>query len=126
MKNYIIALLGLAFTQTIAAQGEYNPFVEEGKVWHFRLSRYHPEYENELMEWDEIYSLEGDTAIGYFLCQKLYYSCSDPYFTEHEYMGAMCEIGKKVYYIAPDSTSAALMQARGYRQRTFLRTSHLV
>ena len=107
MKNYIIVLLGLAFTQTIAAQGGYNPLVEEGKAWHYNLSAIR--FDGDIWTWDETYSLEGDTAIGYFLCQKLYYSCSDPYFTDHEYMGAMYELGKKVYYIAPDSTNATLM-----------------
>ena len=107
MKNYIIVLLGLAFTQTIAAQGGYNPLVEEGKAWHYNLSAIR--FDGNIWTWDETYSLEGDTAIGYFLCQKLYYSCTDPYFTGHKYMGAMYELGKKVYYIAPDSTNATLM-----------------
>ena len=108
MKNHILFLLGLVFTQTVAAQSTYHSLVEEGKVWHYKVSNYYPIYD--LLEWNETYSLEGDTAIGHHMCKKLFLSTSGPYdSTDHKYTGAMYERSKKVYYIAPDSTKATLL-----------------
>lgn len=67
MKNHILFLLGLVFTQTVAAQSTYHSLVEEGKVWHYKVSNYYPTYD--LLEWNETYSLEGDTAIGHHMYQ---------------------------------------------------------
>ena len=82
------------------------PFVEEGKVWQYNLSgiRF-----GDIWTWDETYSLEGDTAIGSFLCKKLYFSSTDPYPCVHRYKGALYQSGRKIYYIAPDSTTSTLL-----------------
>ena len=115
MKKLLLAinfatyiLLSVVLSQTMVAQNINSPLVEEGKKWHYKVSNYHPLYDE--LEWDETYSLEGDTVIDGFLCKKLYLSCSGPFdSTDHEYHGAMYERSKKVYYIAPDSTSATLL-----------------
>ena len=98
MKQF---LFGVSLLACISAMAQINhPLVEEGKVWHYVASNDHPIHG--LVEWDETYSLEGDTAISSFLCQKLYFSSTYPFYSsDHKYMGAMYETGKKVYYIAP-------------------------
>ncbi len=107
MKNHTLFLLGLVFMQTVCAQGTYHPLVEEGKVWHYKESGLTADG---VQEWDETYSLEGDTAIGRYVCKRLFLSTSGPYEpTDRKYMGAMYERSKKVYYFAPDSTEATLM-----------------
>ena len=83
------------------------PFVEEGKVWQYNVSGVRPD--GDIWTWDETYSLEGDTAIGSFLCKKLYFSSTDPYPCDHRYKGALYQTGRKIYYIAPDSTTSILL-----------------
>ncbi|MCR5851413.1 MAG: leucine-rich repeat domain-containing protein [Bacteroidaceae bacterium] len=87
------------------------PFVQDGKVWSYKAKRLlaSPEYQ---AEWDEIYSLEGDTVIDSHQCLKLYLTsnCPDKYLPiDYPYTGALYEDGKKVYYIAPNSTTPALL-----------------
>ncbi len=44
------------------------PFVQDGKVWVYDVSNY-------IYDWEETFSLEGDTLIGTRNCLKLYYTC---------------------------------------------------
>ena len=88
-----------------------HPIVENGKVWSYKAKRLlvSPEYQT---EWDEIYSLEGDTVIDSHQCLKLYLTsnCPDKYLPiDYPYTGALYEDGEKVYYIAPNSTTPALL-----------------
>lgn len=81
---------------------EYRKYVPATIDWSNNATRFR--------DWDETYSLEGDTAIGRYVCKRLFLSTSGPYEpTDHKYMGAMYERSKKVYYFAPDSTEATLM-----------------
>ena len=71
------------------------PFVQDGKVWSYYVTNFNH-------EWEETYSLEGDTTISSRKCVKLYYN-------QNLYKGAMFEEGGNVYFIAPGSTTPALM-----------------
>ena len=93
-----------ALTETISQH-----IVEEGKVWHYKASKpdVSPEYYE---EWNDTYSLEGDTIIDSHQCLKLYYTSDCPYDSyNHSYHGALFEEGEKVYYIAAGSASPALL-----------------
>ena len=83
--------------------------VENGKVWNYTGNRRiaSPEYQ---AEWNETYSLEGDTLIGNLHCLKLYLTSDSPYgFLDHSYLGAMYEEGENVYYIASGSNESTLL-----------------
>ena len=71
------------------------PFVQDGKVWSYYVTNFNH-------EWEETYSLEGDTTISSRKCVKLYYN-------HNLYQGAMFEEGGKVYIITPGSTTPTLM-----------------
>ena len=71
------------------------PFVQDGKVWSYYVTNF-------CHEWEETYSLEGDTTISSRKCVKLYYN-------QNLYQGAMFEEGGNVYIITPGSTTPALM-----------------
>ena len=77
------------------------PFVQDGKVWTYASSNF-------IYDYEETCSLEGDTVISSRKCVKLYYTCQQ-YHQNHLYEGAMFEEGGNVYFIAPGSTTPALM-----------------
>ena len=82
-----------------------HPFVVNGKVWTYYRGNSTGE-----STWEEVFSLEGDTAIGSRQCIKLYLTRNrlyDP--LDHLYKGALYEDDGKVYYIEPGSTTPALL-----------------
>jgi len=89
------------------------PFVQDGKVWTYKASNF-------IYDWEETYSLEGDTVISSRKCQKLYYTCQF-YQQEHLYKGAMFEEEGKVYFIASDSTTPVLMYDFSYEPGTIIK-----
>ena len=85
----------------MTTSGKLLPFVQDGKVWTYEVSNF-------IHDWEETFSLEGDTVIGSRNCLKLYYSCQ-VYNQNRLYKGAMFEEGGNVYIIVPDSTTPLLM-----------------
>ena len=77
------------------------PMLQDGKVWTYEATNF-------IYDWEETYSLEGDTVIGSRNCLKLYFTCLF-YSQDHLYKGAMYEKGGQVYIIAPSSTTPALL-----------------
>jgi len=105
----IAFLVTLMVYYSALAQTISHPIVEDGKMWIYKGSRLvaRPEHQ---AEWDEIYSLEGDTIIDSRKCLKLYYT-SDSFYGhyDHSYKGAFFEDDGKVYIIAHGSTTPALV-----------------
>ena len=90
-------------------KGNDLPLVEEGKVWSYKGSRLIAPTDVQA-EWNEIYSLEGDTVIDARRCMKLYVTSDSPSEShDHSYLGAMYEEGECVYYIASGSTTPSLL-----------------
>lgn len=90
-------------------KGNDLPLVEEGKVWSYKRSRLIAPTDVQA-EWNEIYSLEGDTVIDSRRCMKLYVTSDNPSEShDHSYLGAMYEEGECVYYIASGSTTHSLL-----------------
>ncbi len=90
-------------------KGNDLPLVEEGKVWSYKRSRLIAPTDVQA-EWNEIYSLEGDTVIDSRRCMKLYVTSDSPSEShDHSYLGAMYEEGECVYYIASGSTTPSLL-----------------
>lgn len=89
------------------------PFVQDGKVWTYEASNY-------IYDWEERFSLEGDTIINSCKCLKLYYTCQF-YQQEHLYKGAMFEEEGKVYFFASGSTTPVLMYDFSYEPGTIIK-----
>ena len=89
------------------------PFVQDGKVWTYEASNF-------IYDWEETFSLEGDTLINSRKCLKLYYTCQ-LYQQEHLYKGAMFEEGGKVYFFASDSTTPVLLYDFSYEPGTIIK-----
>ena len=89
------------------------PFVQDGKVWTYEASNF-------IYDWEETFSLEGDTLINSRKCLKLYYTCQ-LYQQEHLYKGAMFEEEGKVYFFASDSTTPVLLYDFSYEPGTIIK-----
>ena len=113
MKRQLFSFIvfSLAIGNVIAQDVEktYCPLVEEGKVWTFEANNHNvsPDY---WTEWNETYSLEGDTVIDSHQCLKLYATSTYSYQPlNHAYKGAMYEEDAKVYFIAPNGDISKLI-----------------
>ncbi len=89
------------------------PFVQDGKVWTYEASNF-------IYDWEETFSLEGDTLISSRKCLKLYYTCQF-YHQEHLYKGAMFEEEGKVYFFASSSTTPVLLYDFSYEPGTIIK-----
>ena len=89
------------------------PFVQDGKVWTYEASNF-------IYDWEETFSLEGDTVINSRKCLKLYYTCQF-YQQEHLYKGAMFEEEGKVYFFASGSTTPVLLYDFSYEPGTIIK-----
>ena len=89
------------------------PFVQDGKVWTYEASNF-------IYDWEETFSLEGDTLISSHKCLKLYYTCQF-YHQEHLYKGAMFEEEGKVYFFASGSTTPVLLYDFSYEPGTIIK-----
>ena len=89
------------------------PFVQDGKVWTYEASNF-------IYDWEETFSLEGDTLISSRKCLKLYYTCQF-YHQEHLYKGAMFEEEGKVYFFASGSTTPVLLYDFSYEPGTIIK-----
>ncbi|HAE24530.1 MAG TPA: hypothetical protein DCG33_04255 [Prevotellaceae bacterium] len=89
------------------------PFVQDGKVWTYEASNF-------IYDWEETFSLEGDTLISSRKCLKLYYTCQF-YHQEHLYKGAMFEEEGKVYFFASGSTTPVLLYDFFYEPGTIIK-----
>ena len=109
MKLNLFLLLAILLACSSAIAQINHPLVEDGKVWHY-MGIAPSIHDDSYKVWEEIYSLEGDTVIGFHQCLKLYLTCNSPYIVcDYSYIGAMYEESGKVYYIAPDSTTSAIL-----------------
>ena len=110
MKQIILLILTTLFAcSSIVGQTINHKIVEEGKVWSYKGSRLIAPTAYQA-EWDEIYSLEGDTVIDSRQCLKLYITNNGPYAPhDHSYFGAMYEEGECVYYIAQGKDKPSLL-----------------
>lgn len=71
MKKF---LLGVCLVACMSATAQIShPLVEEGKVW-----TYYRENSTGESTWEEVFCLEGDTAIAYRQCVKLYVTNKHP------------------------------------------------
>jgi len=97
--------------------------LQDGKVWHYRASNpdASPAY---YKEWDETYSLKGDTMIDSYRCMKLYYTSNGPYNScNRSYLGALFEEGEYVYYLTKGSTTPVLLYDFSCEQGTTVQVS---
>ena len=102
MKRLVFLFIASLMAHYSALAETILPFVQDGKVWVYDVSNY-------IYDWEETFSLEGDTLIGTRNCLKLYYTCQ-VYGQEHVYKGAMFyKSNGNVYFIAPGSTTPVLM-----------------
>ena len=102
MKRLVFLFIASLMAHYSALAETILPFVQDGKVWVYDVSNF-------IYDWEETFSLEGDTLIGTRNCLKLYYTCQ-VYGQEHVYRGAMFyKSNGNVYFIAPGSTTPALM-----------------
>ncbi|MCR5270054.1 MAG: hypothetical protein K6D91_03430 [Prevotella sp.] len=103
--NKTILLLLTLFVQTVAAETEYRPLVEEGKHWM---------YDNFLSERPAMYDyyyyydLKGDTLIAGKRCLKMYIE-NEFGSKAVEYRGSLYEENKKVYFFPPNKDTAELI-----------------
>ena len=92
-------------------------------MWHYRASNpdASPAY---YKEWDETYSLKGDTMIDSYRCMKLYYTSNGPYNScNRSYLGALFEEGEYVYYLTKGSTTPVLLYDFSCEQGTTVQVS---
>ena len=102
MKRLVFLFIASLMAHYSALAETILPFVQDGKVWVYDVSNF-------INNWEETFSLEGDTLIGTRNCLKLYYTCQ-VYGQEHVYRGAMFyKSNGNVYFIAPGSTTPALL-----------------
>lgn len=102
MKRLVFLFIASLMAHYSALAETILPFVQDGKVWVYDVSNF-------IYDWEETFSLEGDTLIGTRNCLKLYYTCQ-VYGQEHVYRGAMFyKSNGNVYFIAPGSTTPALL-----------------
>ena len=102
MKRMVFLFIASLVAHYSALAETILPFVQDGKVWVYDVSNF-------IYDWEETFSLEGDTLIGTRNCLKLYYTCQ-VYGQEHVYRGAMFyKSSGNVYFIAPGSTTPVLM-----------------
>lgn len=102
MKRFIFLFIASLVAHYSAMAETILPFVQEGKIWTYYSSNF-------IYEWEETFSLEGDTVIGSRNCLKLYYTC-EFYNQNHLYKGAMYEKSNgNVYIITPGSTTPTLL-----------------
>ena len=96
-------------TLGVSQEHTYCPLVQSGKVWTFEANNHNvsPDY---WTEWNETYSLEGDTVIDSHQCLKLYATSTYSYQPlNHAYQGALYEEDEKVYFIAPNGDISKLI-----------------
>ena len=96
-------------TLGVSQEHTYCPLVQSGKVWTFEANNHNvsPDY---WTEWNETYSLEGDTVIDSHQCLKLYATSTCSYLPlNHDYQGALYEEDEKVYFIAPNGDISNLI-----------------
>ncbi|MBQ8865192.1 MAG: hypothetical protein IJ020_03530 [Bacteroidaceae bacterium] len=98
------------FAQTVC------PMVQEGKVWVYETG-------NDFTPPSRvIFSLEGDTLVGFHQCQKLYITDEDIDGNNYrQYKGAMYEKEGNVYFIAPGTTMFVLMYDFSSEQGTIIK-----
>ena len=102
MKRMVFLFIASLVAHYSALAETILPFVQDGKVWVYDVSNF-------IYDWEETFSLEGDTLIGTRNCLKLYYTCQ-VYGQEHVYRGAMFyKSNGHVCFIAPGSTTPVLM-----------------
>lgn len=101
MKRLIFLFIASLMAHYSALAETILPFVQDGKSWVYEVSNF-------IYDWEETYSLEGDTVISSRNCLKLYFSC-EFYNQNHLYKGAMFEEGGNVYIITPGSTTPTLL-----------------
>ena len=102
MKRLVFLFIASLMAHYSALAETILPFVQDGKVWVYDVSNF-------INNWEETFSLEGDTLIGTRNCLKLYYTCQ-VYGQEHVYRGAMFyKSNGNVCFIAPGSTTPVLM-----------------
>ena len=104
MKQFLFSVCLVA---CMSATAQINHLlVEDGKVW-----TYHKENSTGVSTWEEVFCLEGDTAIAYRQCVKLYVTSNPPAAApiDHLYKGALYEEDGKVFYIASGSTTPKLL-----------------
>ena len=77
------------------SQNEYRPFIEEGKVWVVKGSGISSDG-SPTEPWIDYCYLDGDTIIGGQTCKRMMYITNDN--TSPQYIGALYEQDKKVYY----------------------------
>ena len=93
-----------AFCMTVQAQAlqvDYQPFVEEGKVWDKQVGR---TKENSFLN-----QIDGDTLINGETWKKVYNTAGFGYQATKSYYAALREEGKKVYAIAKGSDTPRLI-----------------
>lgn len=125
MKSFI-SFLGLTLLVCFNATPHTitHHIVEDGKVWSYKGSRLIASTGYQA-EWNEIYSLEGDTVINSRQCLKLYLTCNSPYKSyDHSYLGAMCEEGECVYFIVSDSDKPSLLYDFSCESGNIVKVNH--
>ncbi len=68
MKRLVFLFIASLMAHYSALAETILPFVQDGKVWVYDVSNF-------IYDWEETFSLEGDTLIGTRNCLKLYYTC---------------------------------------------------
>ncbi len=68
MKRIVFLFIASLMAHYSALAETILPFVQDGKVWVYDVSNF-------IYDWEETFSLEGDTLIGTRNCLKLYYTC---------------------------------------------------
>lgn len=96
MRVFVLFLIFVTDCYSCIAQNKvYSPFVEEGKTWYMR---YNNEEAPEYPEYDYCYYIQGDTVIGGIECKK-FYAFNNNNAQETEYLLAIFENDRKVYFI---------------------------
>ena len=105
MKSYLFLIfIAIGIVPCYSQDGQYRPFVEEGKVWKMKYVNVYPEYPN----YDYCYYIEGDTLIANVACKKLYaYNRLNTGATE--YQVALYEDNGIVYFIPMNSVVSYIL-----------------
>ena len=104
-KLFMISCL-LIWAGEIFAQVDYEPFLVEGKTWWYHRKHIF----DETLEFDEKYTIQGDTLIDGKNWKKVYVSYSDnaPESFRGGYYAALLEENRKVYFVLRRYTESYL------------------